>query len=90
MGGDVEVDQATATVLNHDEHVLARLETQRRCPLTRVEQEQLFDAFLTGAELVEVYYRWRPNLRDEGDSHVLELAVGECKKFCVSSRLIND
>jgi hypothetical protein len=25
--------------------------------------------------LVEVYYRWRPNLRDEGDNHVLELAV---------------
>ena len=57
------------------EAVLARPETQRRCPLTQVEQEQLFDAFLTGAELVEVYYRWRPNLRDEGDNHVLELAV---------------
>jgi hypothetical protein len=25
--------------------------------------------------LVEVYYRWRPNLPDEGDNHVLELAV---------------
>jgi uncharacterized protein len=25
--------------------------------------------------LVEVYYRWRPNLSDEGDNHVLELAV---------------
>jgi uncharacterized protein len=22
-----------------------------------------------------VYYRWRPNLPDEGDNHVLELAV---------------
>jgi hypothetical protein len=28
------------------------------------------------AELAEkVYYRWRPNLPDEGDNHVLELAV---------------
>jgi hypothetical protein len=25
--------------------------------------------------LIEVYYRWRPNLPDEGDNHVLELAV---------------
>jgi hypothetical protein len=25
--------------------------------------------------LVEVYYRWRPNLPDESDNHVLELAV---------------
>jgi putative PIN family toxin of toxin-antitoxin system len=57
------------------EAILTRPETQRRCPLTRVEQVQLFDAFLTGAEMVEVYYRWRPDLRDEGDNHVLELAV---------------
>jgi putative PIN family toxin of toxin-antitoxin system len=57
------------------EAVLARPETQRRCPLTRVEQGQLFDAFLAGADMVEVYYRWRPNLRDEGDNHLLELAV---------------
>jgi len=40
-----------------------------------VEQERLFDAFLSRTRLVEVYYRWRPNLRDEGDNHVLELAV---------------
>ena len=57
------------------EAVLARPETQRRCPLSRIEQGQLFDTFLSGAELLEVYYRWRPNLRDEGDNHVLELAV---------------
>ena len=57
------------------ESVLERTETQRRCPLSRIEQGQLFDAFLARTELVEVYYRWRPNLRDEGDNHVLELAV---------------
>ena len=22
-----------------------------------------------------VYYRWRPNLRDEGDNHLVELAI---------------
>ena len=50
-------------------------ETQRRCPLTAMEQTQLLDAFLSRTRLVEVYYRWRPNLPDEGDNHVLELAV---------------
>ncbi|MDD5028207.1 MAG: PIN domain-containing protein [Rhodoferax sp.] len=25
--------------------------------------------------LTEIYYLWRPNLRDEADNHVLELAV---------------
>lgn len=57
------------------EAVLARRETQRRCPLTLREQTQLFDAFLARTQIVEVYYRWRPNLPDEGDNHVLELAV---------------
>jgi hypothetical protein len=57
------------------EAVLARRETQRRCPLTVSEQIRLFDAFLSSTQLVEVYYRWRPNLPDEGDNHVLELAV---------------
>jgi len=57
------------------EAVLGRPETQRRCPLTAIEQTQLLDAFLSRTRFVEVYYRWRPNLPDEGDNHVLELAV---------------
>lgn len=57
------------------EDVLARPQVRRRCALSLEEQEQLFDAFLARTELVEVYYRWRPNLRDESDNHVLELAI---------------
>jgi putative PIN family toxin of toxin-antitoxin system len=57
------------------ESVLGRPETRRRCPLTISEQGRLFDAFLSRTQLVEVYYRWRPNLPDEGDNHILELAV---------------
>jgi putative PIN family toxin of toxin-antitoxin system len=57
------------------EAVLARPEMRRRCPLSAAEQVRLFDAFLSRTRLIEVYYRWRPNLPDEGDNHVLELAV---------------
>jgi predicted nucleic acid-binding protein len=57
------------------ESVLGRPETRQRCPLTIAEQGRLFDAFLSHTQLVEVYYRWRPNLPDEGDNHILELAV---------------
>ena len=34
------------------EAVLGRLETQRRCPLTAMEQTQLLDAFLSRTRLV--------------------------------------
>ncbi|MBS0398019.1 MAG: putative toxin-antitoxin system toxin component, PIN family [Proteobacteria bacterium] len=57
------------------EDVLARPQVQRRCSLSSREQQVLFDAFRACTELVEVYYRWRPNLPDESDNHVLELAV---------------
>ncbi len=57
------------------EDVLARPQVLRRCALNLEEQEELFDALLARTELVEVYYRWRPNLRDESDNHVLELAI---------------
>ncbi len=35
----------------------------------------LLDYFCTVANLQEIYYTWRPSLRDPGDEMVLELAV---------------
>ena len=57
------------------EDVLARREVLDRCPLADDERLALVDALLSRCELVEVYYAWRPNLRDEGDNHVFELSV---------------
>ena len=31
--------------------------------------------FLSVCRWVRIYYAWRPNLQDEGDNHVIELAV---------------
>jgi predicted nucleic acid-binding protein len=39
------------------------------------ERQELFDAFLSVAEWVQVHFGWRPNLRDEGDNHLIQLAV---------------
>lgn len=35
----------------------------------------MFHAFIAVCKLTEIYYLWRPNLRDEADNHVVELAV---------------
>jgi putative PIN family toxin of toxin-antitoxin system len=43
--------------------------------ITRSNREQLLDAFLSCCRWVPIYFLWRPNLRDEADNHVLELAV---------------
>lgn len=57
------------------EEVLGRESLFRKSPLSAVERMRLFESFLSVCEWVEVYYLWRPNLRDEGDNHILELAV---------------
>jgi uncharacterized protein len=55
--------------------VLGRRDFLERCPLNPADIDDLFDAFLTATQMVSVFYMWRPNLRDEGDNHVFELAV---------------
>ncbi len=43
--------------------------------ITRSDRDVLLDAFLSCCRWVPIYFLWRPNLRDEADNHVLELAV---------------
>ena len=45
------------------------------CPLTTDEQTNLLAAFMNVCQWVRVYYLWRPNLLDEADNHLIELAV---------------
>src|SRR2546428_10397227 len=62
-------------LFNESEDVLRRTELFRASPLTAREREELFDAFLNVCKWVPVFYLWRPNLPDEGDNHLIELAV---------------
>jgi uncharacterized protein len=55
--------------------VLSRDDVMQRCALSREDQDALFDAFLNTTEMVSVFYSWRPNLRDEADNQLFELAV---------------
>jgi len=42
---------------------------------TAQERLQILAALARMGRWVPVYYRWRPNLPDEGDNHLIELAV---------------
>ena len=39
------------------------------------ERTALFEAFLSVCRWTRVYFAWRPNVPDESDNHVVELAV---------------
>ena len=57
------------------EDVLGREKLFARARLSRVEREDVFDIFLSVCSWTEIYYGWRPNLADESDNHLIELAV---------------
>lgn len=46
-----------------------------RSPLSSNERNELLDAFLSVCDWTPVFFLWRPNLPDEGDNHLIELAV---------------
>jgi putative PIN family toxin of toxin-antitoxin system len=64
-----------AALFHEYEDVLSREHLMRKSPLGSSERNELLDAFLSVCEWVRVYYLWRPNLSDEADNHVIELAV---------------
>lgn len=69
------------------EDVLGRQRLFQKSPLTARERGRLFESFLSVCEWVQVYYLWRPNLRDEGDNHVLELAVAGGASMIVTNNV---
>ena len=42
---------------------------------TSVERQQVLSALASQGRWVTVYYGWRPNLPDEADNHLIELAL---------------
>ena len=45
------------------------------CPLSNNKKTKLLAAFMNVCQWVRIYYLWRPNLLDEADNHLIELAV---------------
>jgi putative PIN family toxin of toxin-antitoxin system len=64
-----------AALLHEYEDLLGRDSLMKKSPLGLKERNSLFDSLLSVAVWVKVYYLWRPNLPDEGDNHLIELAL---------------
>ena len=76
-----------STLFLEYEDLLARQDLYRKSLLNADERRELFAAFLSVCEWVQVYYLWRPNLRDEGDNHLIELAVAGGASFLATNNL---
>lgn len=69
------------------ESLLGRAELWVNCVLTANEREALLDALIASSTWVAIHYLWRPNLRDEADNHVLELAVAGGASTIITANL---
>jgi putative PIN family toxin of toxin-antitoxin system len=72
--GDRQPLMAPALLAEY-EAVLGRTPLWAKCRLDAGEREEVFDAFLGRCRWVRIFFAWRPNLRDEADNHIVELAV---------------
>ena len=43
--------------------------------LNKQERRDLLDSILSVCDWIKIYYLWRPNLPDEADNHLVELAI---------------
>lgn len=69
------------------EDVIARSNVFLRARLDERQRQALFEIFLSKCTLVEVHFRLRPNLRDEGDNHLVELALAGNAEAIVTSNV---
>ena len=76
-----------ASLLAEYEAVLGREALFTRSKLNAGEREALLDVFLALCEWTKVYYLWRPNLPDESDNHLIEVAVAGGAGFIVTRNL---
>lgn len=57
------------------EDLLGRRDLFAESSFDAARREVLLNAFLSACRWVRIYYLWRPNLPDEADNHVVELAI---------------
>ena len=57
------------------EDVSKRSRVRNKCPLSEAEIQELLNAFYSVCNWVPIYYLWRPNIADEGDNFLIELAL---------------
>lgn len=72
------------TLFSEYEDLINRPSIMELCKRSSEEINILFEGFLSTCELVKIYYLWRPNLVDEDDNYLVELAIAGNAKILVT------
>ena len=66
------------------EDVLAREDLFTKAPISARDRAVLLDAVLSVCQWINISFLWRPNLPDESDNHLIELAVAGNAEWIVT------
>lgn len=69
------------------EDVSSRKRVRESCPLNPSEIRHLLNAFYSVCVWVPIYYLWRPNLDDESDNFLIELALAGNSRTIVTNNI---
>ncbi len=74
------------TLFHEHEDVSSRPGIKQLCPLSDQDIKELLMSFYSVCEWVPIYYLWRPNLKDENDNFLIELAIaGNAEKIITNN-----
>lgn len=57
------------------------------CPISDAERRKLLNAFYRICHWVSIHYLWRPNIKDEGDNFLIELAVAGNADYLITNNI---
>jgi len=86
LKGKISPQISTSLFIEY-EAVMKREKIQNICSLTIEEQEELFQAFLSTCKWNEIFYLWRPNLKDINDDFLVELAVASNSEIIITDNI---
>jgi len=67
--------------------VCGRQDIFKSCILTEKERQEFLQAYMLCCSWSKIYYKWRPNLRDGADNHIIELAVAGGANYIITKNI---
>jgi len=82
----IKLALSTQVLLEYDD-VTRRVEILEKAKLTKEKIEDVVDLLALLAHKYEIYFRLRPNLRDEGDNLFVECAFASNSQYLITSNI---
>lgn len=86
LQGDLQPFVGNALYLEYQD-LLNRPKIQSLCNRTSVALQEFLDGFAQICSAIDARYLWRPNLKDEADNHVVELAIAASAAYIITNNV---